>query len=224
MIVHCPKCKAEYDAGPDYFGKIFRCRCGEEVSVPVPPAPAKTPAAPAPAKAPIPAKAPTFTKAPTAAKPAFTPRPATPKPAVATGAVKRPAVSKPSVAAPAKPEAAKPHAEKTPGAPAKEEKAAKPAAAQNGATVYAVWAKVACVVGIVFEVFNTLVWIGVFWLMPAPDLAPLSLGASGASCVFFLLAWSVTTALILLAFAALAAIFRTADAACRSSGARPLLM
>lgn len=183
MIVHCPECKAEYDAGPDYFGKVFRCRCGAEVSVPVPPKPAvaaKTvPAKPAPAAKPVPAK-----------------------PAAAQG------------------HAAKP----TPAEPAKEDKAKTPAAAKTEPTVYAVWAKAACVVGIVFEVFNTLAWIGVFWLTPPPNPAPLALGASCAAGIFFLLAWSVTTALILLGFAALAAIFRTADAACRASGSRPLLM
>lgn len=213
MIVHCPKCKAEYDAGPDYFGKIFRCRCGEEVSVPVPPTPAKAPAKPEPARAPASAKP------PTPAKPAFTPRPATPKPAVASEAAKRVPAAKTAGPAPAKP-AAKPATAE----PAKEGKANAPAAAKTEPTVYAVWAKAASVVGIVFEVFNTLVWIGVFWLTPPPNPAPLALGASCAAGIFFLLAWSVTTALILLGFAALAAIFRTADAACRASGSRPLLM
>lgn len=207
MIVHCPKCKAEYDAGPDYFGKIFRCRCGEEVSVPVPPTPAKAPAKPE------------LARAPASAKPAFTPRPAAPKPAVASEAAKRVPAAKTAGPAPAKP-AAKPATAE----PAKEGKANAPAAAKTEPTVYAVWAKAACVVGIVFEVFNTLVWIGVFWLTPPPNPAPLALGASGAAGIFFLLAWSVTTALILLGFAALAAIFRTADAACRASGSRPLLM
>lgn len=213
MIVHCPKCKAEYDAGPDYFGKIFRCRCGEEVSVPVPPTPAKALAKPEPARAPASAKP------ATPAKPAFTPRPATPKPDVASEAAKRVPAAKTAGPAPAKP-AAKPATAE----PAKEGKANAPAAAKTEPTVYAVWAKTACVVGIVFEVFNTLAWIGVFWLTPPPNPAPLALGASGAAGIFFLLAWSVTTALILLGFAALAAIFRTADAACRASGSRPLLM
>ncbi len=213
MIVHCPKCKAEYDAGPDYFGKIFRCRCGEEVSVPVPPTPAKAPAKPEPARAPASAKP------ATPAKPASTPRPAAPKPAVASAAAKRVPAAKTAGPAPAKP-AAKPATAE----PAKEGKANAPAAAKAEPTVYAVWAKAACVVGIVFEVFNTLAWIGVFWLTPPPNPAPLALGASGAAGIFFLLAWSVTTALILLGFAALAAIFRTADAACRASGSRPLLM
>lgn len=214
MIVHCPECKAEYDAGPDYFGKVFRCRCGAEVSVPVPPKPAVA-AKPAAAAKPVPV-----------AKPAFTPRPATPKPAVAAKPVpvskSVPVAAKP---APAKPAAAQGHAAKpTPAEPAKEDKAKTPAAAKTEPSVYAVWAKAACVVGIVFEVFNTLAWIGVFWLLPPPDFALLPFGAAGASCVFFLLAWSVTTALILLGFAALAAIFRTADAACRASNVRPLLM
>lgn len=213
MIVRCPKCKAEYDAGPDYFGKIFRCRCGEEVSVPVPPTPAKAPAKPEPARAPASAKP------ATPAKPAFTPRPAAPKPAVASEAAKRVPAAKTAGPAPAKP-AAKPATAE----PAKEGKANAPAAAKTEPTVYAVWAKAASVVGIVFEVFNTLAWIGVFWLTPPPNPAPLALGASCAAGIFFLLAWSVTTALILLGFAALAAIFRTADAACRASGSRPLLM
>ena len=177
------------------------------MSVPVPPTPAKAPAKPEPARAPASAKP------ATPAKPAFTPRPATPKPAVASEAAKRVPAAKTAGPAPAKP-AAKPATAE----PAKECKANAPAA-KTEPTVYAVWAKAACVVGIVFEVFNTLAWIGVFWLTPPPNPAPLALGASCAAGIFFLLAWSVTTALILLGFAALAAIFRTADAAVQLAGA-----
>lgn len=203
MIVYCPKCKSEYNAGAEYFGKSFRCGCGEIVFV----------EAPTPKNTPPQKPEATFPRAQTqkqAVKPAATPKPDTdpePKKSAATAPASK------------KEAEAKVNSEEKKEKPPADEPVTESEKEKTRKTFYEMLIKAVCIVGILTEIVNFLVCFEL-----AGNLAKqVPVGLSALPILVFIAIWCVSSVFLFLFFAALAALFRLADVACRSAGIRPFL-
>lgn len=197
MIVRCPKCKSEYNAGPEYHGQSFQCQCGEIVFV----------EAPAEKKAP----------APKPVSPAASPK--------AEQAAKKTEAAKPAAKTEAKKETsekkAAPASETSPKKEEKKESAETSAGAlvlKAPKTIYAFFIKIVCVLGILTELANFLFC----YEFAGGMAASLPIELEALPIIIFLAIWCVSSVFIFLFFAVLGALFRLADIACRAAGVRPI--
>lgn len=201
MLVSCPKCKSEYNAGSEYFGKSFLCRCGEEVFVPV--AETKKQVAPSEAK-----------KTPLPQKTSAAPRAAEKAPKATAPLEKS---EKPEPRKSDKPK----EKEQGKGTESKDEKKESndvaPEKALGEKTFYAWLIKVVCVVCILTQVANFILC----YEFSGGLAAGLPIELAALPIIIFLAIWSISAVFIFLFFAALGALFRLADIACRRSGIRP---
>lgn len=207
MIVYCPKCKSEYNAGAEYFGKSFRCGCGEIVFVEAPQSSSQNvpPQKPNPTSATIQTQKQTV-KPSTSPKPAANPE-AKKAPATVSSSKKEVREKEQGLSEDKK--------EQTPT----DKPTASEGEKKTRKTFYEVLIKVVCVVGILTEIANFLVCFEIAGSLA--EQVPVELNA--LPILVFIAIWCVCSVFLFLFFAAFAALFRLADVACRSAGIRPLL-
>lgn len=207
MIVYCPKCKSEYNAGAEYFGKSFRCGCGEIVFVKAPSTPQNTSTPkPKPPVSPTQTQGQAVNSAETAKA---TVKPEAKKVAEASQTTAQKESREKEKGDSGEKKEKKPNAETA--SPESEKKPRK--------TFYEILIRGVCVTGILAEIANFLVCFEIAGGLA--EQVPVSLNA--LPILVFIAIWSVSSVFVFLFFAALAALFRLADLACRSAGIRPFL-